>query len=384
MRLWTILNAIGSAAKRNIWTEVGENVIYPNLFVFLVAPPGVGKTQAIKPVIELLGKSDAVKLLPADASKASLLDSLKGCTGVTRYKDTEGKLQTLDYAYGSLIVTELSQFMSKYDGTIAGLLTDLFDCLPIYMEEKRSGQGVGTIHNPGLSVLIATATGHLGSVITPELWDSGFMARVILVYSADKVRPVNMWAKSGDKSALKKELIQAFQQFKENLFGPMTWTEEAKNLIWSWRCEAEDAMPLHNKLTHYMTRRWFHLAKLCMVSALSDLRMTVDDYDFWRALTWLLEAEQAMPEIFKDMISHADGEVFEDLKAQFFNYWLRGGKKPVKVAWIYNFLKDRTSVNNIDRMIKTAEAADVIRRVAGTSGDDAEYTPGDPSKRSWT
>lgn len=382
--MWTILSTIGAAAKRNIWTEVGENVIYPNLFVFLVAPPGVGKTQAIKPAIEVLGKSEAVKLLPADASKASLLDSLSQCKGGGRYRDENDQLQVIDWAYGALIVTELSQFMSKYDGTIAGLLTDLFDCLPIYMEEKRSGQGVGTLHNPGLSVLIATATGHLGTVISPELWDSGFMARVVLVYSADKVRPVNMWAKGSDKSELKKELIKDFSQFKEKICGPMKWSEQAKNLIWDWRVNAEEEIPIHNKLTHYMTRRWFHLAKLCMVSALSDIRMEVEEYDFWRAVAWLLEAEEVMPEIFKDLVSHADGEVFEDLKAQMFQQYLKAGRKPIPVAWLYDFLKNRTSVANIERMIKTAEAADVIRRVAGTQGEDALYVPGDPTKRSWT
>lgn len=379
-RLWTILSIIGMAVKRNVWTEVGDNVIYPNLFVFLVGPPGTGKTQAMKPAIEILQRSDAVALLPSDASKQSLLDALKAASGGARFRRNNGEWELTEWHYGALLVSELSAFMSDYDKQIAGLLTDLFDCLPLYKEDKRTSKAVGEIVNPGLGVLIGTATKNLGATVHGDLWGSGFSARIILVYSADKVRPANMWAKATDKTSIKAELVKDFGMFKDEIAGPMQWSEDAKDDLWSWRVDNEEAVPLHNKLTDYTTRRWFHLAKLCMVSALSRQTMTVDRSDFERAVGWLLEAEQAMPEVFKDMVNHSDGEVYDELRS-----WLRAAHMkcngPIPHKVLVGFFTSRTATHNIERMIKIAESADFIRRVAGTDGDESEWLPGDPNAR---
>src|SRR5258706_11058332 len=38
-----------------------------------------------------------------------------------------------------------------------------------------------------------------------------------------------------------------------------------------------------NRLTDYVTRRWLHLGKLCMISALNDERTLVTSADYHRA-----------------------------------------------------------------------------------------------------
>ena len=159
-RLWSAIHAVGAAGERRIWTTLGTNKLYPNLFIFLVGPPGIGKTQAINPMSEMLRKSQAVGLAPTDMTKQGLLDAL---VGFSKGAVIDGL--PFDYHFMSICISELSNFMSQYDAALAGLLTDLFDCPPINEEKKRSGAGK-TIPFPGISFIIGTATENLGNTIS--------------------------------------------------------------------------------------------------------------------------------------------------------------------------------------------------------------------------
>ena len=43
-RQWTGLSMLSAALERKVWIETELGHLYPNLYVFLVSPPGVGKT----------------------------------------------------------------------------------------------------------------------------------------------------------------------------------------------------------------------------------------------------------------------------------------------------------------------------------------------------
>src|SRR5438309_523994 len=47
--VWTALSSIASVARRNVWLDQGIYLLYPNLYVALVGPPGrTGKSTAIR------------------------------------------------------------------------------------------------------------------------------------------------------------------------------------------------------------------------------------------------------------------------------------------------------------------------------------------------
>jgi len=351
-----------------VWTNFGRNKLYPNVFVFLVGPPGVGKTQAIEPISELLRKSGSVTVAPNDLSKQALLDALnEAAKGVL----LNGR--PFDYHFLTLSIRELANFMSKYDFELTGLLTDLFDCPAVNEEKKRTHNKGEAIVAPGISFIMGTATHNLGHTISNEMWGSGFMARVIMVYSADEIIPVNMFDEIPVDDKVQEELLVGLRRLGERV-GPMIWTPEAQRLLHDFRLNQKNGAPLHNRLTHYVTRRWLHLGKLCMIAALSDERPDVQEEDFHTALSWLKCAEREMPEIFKDMVSHEDGQIHEELRN---HCWLLHvkSKKPVHISVLYEFLHSRVASHSIERIVQVAIAADFFRRVAGTEGNDAEFIP---------
>lgn len=369
--MWTAIHAVGAAAERRVWTPLGINKLHPNLFVFLVGPPGTGKSQALNPMSVLLRKSNAVELAPNDITKQGFLDALAKCP--------KGALlngRPFDYHFMAICISEMSNFMSKYDLDLAGIMTDLFDCPPMNDEKKRSGAGTA-IPFPGISMIVGTATANLGSTITDELWGSGFMARVIMVYSADEVIPANMFAENPVDDKLAEELVTGLRRIGE-MKGPMEWTPEAQHRLLHFRLNQKDGAPLHNRLAFYVTRRWLHLGKLCMISALSDERMVVEESDFAQATEWLFAAEREMPEIFKDMVHHEDGVIFEEMRLQMFGLHMASGRKPIPASMLYEFLSKRVSAYGIPRMIEVAVASGYFRRMAGTSGEDALYIPSPP------
>jgi hypothetical protein len=221
---------------------------------------------------------------------------------------------------------------------------------------------------------MGTATQNLGNTISNEMWGSGFMARVIMVYAAEDVVPSDMFARAKANPMLAEQITVGLRTIGD-MKGPMAWTPEARILLGTFRRDQKIGAPVHNRLTFYVVRRWLHLGKLCMIAALSDLRMEVTSEDFHLAMSWLLAAEAQMPEIFKDMVSHEDGQIHEELRSHLFALFMQSQRKPIHVSVLYNFLKSRVSSYSIPRIIEVAIAAEYIKRAAGTSGDDALYIP---------
>ena len=75
-RLWSGITCIAGALERRAWIETAQSNVYPNLFVVLVAPPGVGKTQAVNPVEDFWKDCKKFKVMPNNVTKAALIDAL--------------------------------------------------------------------------------------------------------------------------------------------------------------------------------------------------------------------------------------------------------------------------------------------------------------------
>lgn len=367
-RLWTAIHAVSACAERRVWTQFGQLAMHPNLYVMLVGPPGVGKTVTINKMVQLLRQSQAVHLAPNDITKQGLLDALGEASKAAM---VDGR--PFDYHFLALSISELSNFMSKYDMELAGVLTDLYDCPPFNDEKKRSHDKGKLIPFPGLSFLIGTATQNLGNTIPNEMWGSGFMARVVLIYSDDECTPDDMFAISSEDESQGKEISILLRRIGK-LSGPCIWTPEAKIAFNAFRKKNKETLALHNRLASYHVRRWMHLAKLCMVVALSEVRLTITLPDFLLAQSILRQAEALMPEIFKDMISHEDGAIYEELRNAMFMVVKKSGQ-PITEAHMKDWLATRVASHKVEQVFRVAMSADYFRRVAGTSGDEARYVP---------
>lgn len=376
-RRWAAIWQVGSAGQRRIWTQLVPNrPIFPNIFAFLVGPPGTGKTEAIVPAVEHLRKSDTAKIAPNDVTKQALLDRLAKCASAVQFEGPP--IALIDFHYMAVGIRELTNFMSQYDRDLAGILTDLFDNPPVNDETKRSGAGA-IIVRPGLSLLAGTATKNLGATIGKDLWGQGFMSRVILVYSAEQA-DLTFFGDEDEHVAVASETTHIYPGLVAQLArigamkGRVRWAPDAQRLFNEWKERDFAPVPMHAKLVEYNARRFLHVAKLSLISAMSRQSYTIEGSDFSRALSWLEDAERVMPEIFKEMTIHSDGEIAREMHMHAFALWSLH-KQWIPYSTLASFLMTKVAARDIKRIIENAEEAGMFDRKAGTSGVTALYKP---------
>jgi hypothetical protein len=99
-----------------------------------------------------------------------------------------------------------------------------------------------------------------------------------------------------------------------------------------------------------------------MISAIDRsnvLLLTKDDFN--RAMGWLIEAESAMPEIFKAGSSGADGQALDEIK-----HFVMTSDRGAGVAEqrIVNFARERIPIHSVMRVIDVMQGSGMLRAVA--------------------
>lgn len=372
-RLWSAITCIGGAMERRCWVKTTKNALFPNMYVALVASPGVGKGESIKHVEDLwyaakrLGGVPCFKVGGDDVTRASLIDAVSESAVKRLINGTE----LIEYSTLLLPAEELGVLISAHDLSFLAILTKLWNSPKNHIDKKRHLKKEISIINPQLTILAGTQPDFLASLLPEEAWGQGFMARVIMIYASTPVR-VPLFDGEDMNHALRQELISGLVTISD-MYGKFTWTQEAMILLDGWDKDGRQPIPEHSKLTNYNARRTLHVIKLSMISAMSRTRaLAIEHQDVRRALDWLLEAEILMPDIFREMAAKSDNQVIQDLHFYLWRLWIKDGKKPIHEARIVNFLKAKVPSEKIFRVMEVAERSGVIARMAGT---EKLYTP---------
>lgn len=345
-RKWAGISTIAGALERKVWVHTLGSNLYPNLYTILVGPPGVGKTVVTSFAQDLWAELPDHHLAPSAVSRASLMDSLR---------EAERKIvipQNIPpvVVFNSLLIAanELGVLIPGYDNEFMNTLTDVYDGKR-YGESKRSKELKYVMLSPQLNLLAATTPSYLNNVMPEGAWDQGFISRVFLVYSGETTIR-DLFTDVAVQKEPKKNLIHDLKIIG-NLYGKMMFTEEAATAISCWHKAKGPPAPEHPKLIHYNTRRTAHLLKLCMVACAAttnDLIITL--YHYNTALSWLLEAEQFMPDIFKSMAIGGDAKAIQD--TWYFAYQVYAKeKRNVSEARLIEFLQNRVPAHSIERII---------------------------------
>ena len=73
---WGAIACLAGAMERKVWVHTAGSDLYPNLYIFLVSPPGVGKSRVLSAVRAMWASLVDHHLAPTNASRASLIDAL--------------------------------------------------------------------------------------------------------------------------------------------------------------------------------------------------------------------------------------------------------------------------------------------------------------------
>ena len=122
-RRWTGISLLAGAMERKCWVHSMKKILYPNLYVILVAPPGGGKSFLIEVVGEFWNNIGQHHVAPDSVSRASLADAL---TDAERHVIRVGEPT---HSFNSLLIAseELGTLITAYDNEFIAPLCKLYD-----------------------------------------------------------------------------------------------------------------------------------------------------------------------------------------------------------------------------------------------------------------
>lgn len=364
--LWTALSMLSSTVRRNVWVDQGYYKIFPNLYVILVAPPGVCKKSVAMSIgLKLLRKVGGVNIESNKMSPESLIYTMSGGDFTIKDKKAKGKkgrassikvdaainattlspveklteiLEELEAATTpatqpvikmnfecttTLASTEFSVMLGK-DAAQSGLLsllTDLYDS-PDYWSYKTLGRGINELYNVFINIIGATTPEWLGSSIPTDAIGGGFTSRILFVVQGQR-RSDNPRPKITDRElALRKFLIDDLN-YIATLKGEMQLDEDANVWYDNWY-RTRDRNNLDERFWGYLERKPDHLLKVATLIAISvNDDLVISQAHLKAALELLNQLEERMPDAFRgigtasakdieriaDQLMHAGGSV---------------------------------------------------------------------------
>jgi len=301
---------------------------------------------------------------PDNPTKRSFLDALQNSV-----RDYTFNGSAVLFCALSMACSEFSVLFSKAETQFFGDMTSLYDNLPQFSAPRSSTSSV-LIERPTVNILAGVTPDFLADLLPESAWGQGFTSRLMFIYGSKMpVNGLDLFVKrpKENKKILQDNLIQIF-----TLNGEFLWDDDAQDAINKWHQADMPPKPDYGRLVHYVGRRLAHVMKLSMISAVSyHQKLTVHLADFERAKTWLLDAELTMPDVFKAMRQKSDEQLLQDMHQFVYSKWasvVRDNRKPVKEELIWEFFKERTTSERIQKLIETALRSGLIRQatVPGT------------------
>lgn len=362
-RRWSAITTLSGALEKRIWTVTKAGPQYANLYTMLVAPPGVGKSQAINPAEKLLMATKKFKIAPHSVTAAAFIDAL---LGAQVHKILDPALPPIIYHHLFVFAAELGVFLNTYDLGFLSVINVLFDHPHSYREERRhSLKDPIDIPNPMTTLLVGSQPGFLATLLPDTAWSMGWTSRLLMVYASTPVK-VPLFGEYTNMDALEQKLVDKLDECAE-YYGEMKWDKAAITEIMRWLDDDCRPIPDHPKLANYNPRRGTIFAvKLAMVSAMSrGDELAIRKQDVERAIGWLLEIESLMPQIFRDMIMRSDDQVIEETFSYLFTIYLKS-RAPIPAATILRFLSQRTPAEKAERIMILMEKSGILERQAGS------------------
>lgn len=360
-----------------------KRVLYPNQYILLVGPPGVGKTDALIPITRFLRKLPEIHVAPTSVTRASLTDALKDAE---RTIVRPGDLRPV-ISFNSLFVCaeELGNFITMYDGEFMSALNFFYDCRP-YEERKRHmkrGESV-VIDHPLLNMVMGTTPGWLISTLPANAWQEGFSSRILLVYSND-VSTVDFFEEESPEDSALEELLHLDLMDISSMYGLMRPETSVVDALRKWRNSGGKPTPTHPKLAHYLPRRPIHLMKAAMclsASRASDYIVRLEDFE--KALSMLIEVEKQIPLAFREMQTGGDGGILDEAYHEVVRLFIRF-QKPVPEYKISHFVAQRAPSYTVKKIVELLYETNMLKIVDAVGpGGRPTYAPTSPENHNET
>jgi hypothetical protein len=285
--LWTGISVIAGALKRQVFFDMGYFLLYPNMFIVLVGPPGrCKKSTAMRMGRDILKGVPGQKFTADSTTREKLIINLSQA-----HKDGASAMTAHS--------TEFATMLTSSGMDMVVFLTDIFDCPPVWEHDTKSG-GKNTIKGPFLNLLGATTPDWISRAMPLDTIGVGLTSRIIFVHQ-DTPREADPIPKLTPSQKALVPLLTADLISIGSLSGEFKLSEEALEVYTVWyKKRLTNPNPSGDpRLSGYYERKPVHLLKLAIIVAASrrdGLLIELDDMN--SAMHIAEKIESRMPKVF--------------------------------------------------------------------------------------
>jgi hypothetical protein len=298
MRFWAGVSTVAGALRRKVWIDQYHFRWYPNLFVILVAPPGiVAKSTTSEVGYKLLRQLKQIQFGPEVVTWQALVTSFAEAAETFEYQGKHIVMAPL-----SIESSEMGNLINTQDRDMINALITLWDNKPF--TKKTKGGGAEEVQNPWLNVIACTTPSWISANVPQEMIGGGFISRCLFVFTDAKEKYVAYPMRRMNKNIheLEADLVHDLKLMANTLTGPFTLTESAMDWGEAWyeNFHKNEAPKLdHSVLGGYIARKQVLTHKLAMILVASrQSELVIDASDLERAVTLVTELEADMPKVF--------------------------------------------------------------------------------------
>lgn len=276
--IWTGLSVLASALRRNVWFNQGHYLLYPNMFVILVGPPGkVAKSTTIRAGRRILLGVEDIFFGPDSVTREEMIEIL-------------AKISDKDVTKSAALTTHSSELSSLIEPSgikMIQFLTDIYDCDDTFKYSTKH-QGKSTIRRPVVNILAGTTPSWISEGLPADVVGHGFTSRVIFVYE-EEPRFLNPHPKEPPKEAIA-ALVDDLRHIA-TLKGEFRYGEGAEDMYAKLYRKIYAKRPKDYRIEGFHWRKKGHLLKVAMLLAVAErddlVVETVDLETAWELLNQL-------------------------------------------------------------------------------------------------
>lgn len=299
---WVGYSIISAALRKKVKFELGRISIYPNLYVVLVAEPGVArKSQAISYGRGIMRQIPDIRVTPDAITREALLEEFSNVT----VDDALPSGDILRHSSLSIVSTEFETFLGqKAENTkMLVLLTEFFDCGDEIFKYRTKTKGETSIPSLYLSILGATTPESLASSLPVIAIGGGLTSRILFVYAKGRSKKVAIPVITPEMTRIKELLVKDLFHITR-IAGAYRFSREAEEEWTKWynTLDVEDTSRIcpDPSFNGWYSRKHVFVCKMCQIiaAARSNSTMLITPEILYDAIEDLEEVERGMGKVF--------------------------------------------------------------------------------------
>jgi hypothetical protein len=356
--VWTGYSVIASSLRRKISLQLGRLIYYPNIYVVLVAEPGVArKTQAIKFGVEFLDTIPDLKVSADSSTKEAMTDDIEGAALDELMQDGTN----LRHSSLNIISKEFESFLGqkKENNRMLTALTDLFDC-PNDWSARTRHSGSSKIIRPWVNLLAATTPDSLASSLPASAVGGGLTSRILFVWADKKKKSAAIPELTEKELQIKKKLETDLYQISRMAGSYAMASSCVKNWV-EWynnydEDESGERICKDKSFSGWYSRKPTYILKISMLCAAAESNKLVIEWKHvLKAIEEIFEVENVMGNAFKAIgkseISAEVDNVLQIIKS----YKHISEKQLMSIVW--RDIDSNKAENVIDTLLKTGKVS---------------------------